>query len=107
MRSLQLSPFVRRFRQTNLQLLQQYGPNAWKVHNYVLEADAKSMEIELETLKNRVTELNRDRKNSQVCTPQHVANLGGFAPFDSPVMHLCFLSHTVVENRQDSHGAGN
>jgi hypothetical protein len=49
-----------------LQLLQQYGPNAWKVHNYLLEADAKSMEAELEVLKNRVTELNRERKNSQV-----------------------------------------
>jgi len=101
MGTLQLSPFVRRFRQTNLQLLQQYGPNAWKVHNYLLETDAKSTEVELETLKNRVTELNRDRKNSQVRSPLHVnnfdANFGGFAPFDSPVMHfLCFLSYTAA-----------
>lgn len=54
------------FRHANLQLLQQYGGNAWKVHNYLLEADAKAVEADLEVLKNRVTEVNRDRKNSQV-----------------------------------------
>jgi len=62
-------------RQTNLQLLQQYGPNAWKVHNYLLEADVKSMEAELEVLKNRVTELNRDRKNTQVRTGKTLTEL--------------------------------
>lgn len=54
-------------REASLSLLQQYGANAWKVHNYLLEADTKAYEEELERLKNRVTEVNRDRKNSQVC----------------------------------------
>lgn len=53
-------------RHTNLALLQQYGTNAWRIHNYVNEASAKSVEQALEELKNVTTEVNRDRKNQQV-----------------------------------------
>jgi hypothetical protein len=53
-------------RHSNLALLQQYGTNAWRVHNYRLESEAKSMEKELEYLRQRTTEINRERKNFQV-----------------------------------------
>lgn len=58
---------VRVPRHNNLALLQQYGSNAWRTHNYLLEADAKKAEKILEEMKEQTTALNRDRKNSQVC----------------------------------------
>ncbi|KZT19376.1 breast carcinoma amplified sequence 2 [Neolentinus lepideus HHB14362 ss-1] len=54
-----------RIRQTNLALLQQYGSNAWRIHNYRLEAAANTAEKALEELRNLTTEVNRDRKNFQ------------------------------------------
>ncbi|KAG0703116.1 breast carcinoma amplified sequence 2 [Suillus ampliporus] len=54
-----------RIRHTNLALLQTYGPNAWRVHNYLLEATAKQAEQALEELKQSTTDINRERKNSQ------------------------------------------
>ncbi|KAI0296633.1 breast carcinoma amplified sequence 2 [Russula brevipes] len=54
-----------RIRHNNLALLQQYGNNAWRVHNYLLEADAKKAEKLLEELKEQTTSLNRERKNTQ------------------------------------------
>ncbi|EIW86423.1 breast carcinoma amplified sequence 2 [Coniophora puteana RWD-64-598 SS2] len=54
-----------RIRQTNLALLQQYGSNAWRIHNYQLEEMAKQTEKALEELKGVTTDLNRERKNSQ------------------------------------------
>ncbi|KAI0271561.1 breast carcinoma amplified sequence 2 [Gloeopeniophorella convolvens] len=54
-----------RIRHSNLALLQQYGNNAWRIHNYLLEADAKKAEALLEELKEQTTSLNRDRKNTQ------------------------------------------
>lgn len=53
-------------RQTNLTLLQTYGPNAWRIQNYLLEATAKQTEKTLEDLKQLTIEVNRDRKNTQV-----------------------------------------
>ncbi|KAF5382898.1 hypothetical protein D9757_006292 [Collybiopsis confluens] len=52
-------------RQTNLTLLQTYGANSWRVHNYLLEASAKQAEQAAENLKKLTEEVNRDRKNSQ------------------------------------------
>ncbi|OJT15981.1 Pre-mRNA-splicing factor SPF27 [Trametes pubescens] len=54
-----------KLRQTNLALLQQYGSNAWRIHNYLNEASAKNVEKALEDLKNLTTEVNRERKNFQ------------------------------------------
>ncbi|OAX44862.1 breast carcinoma amplified sequence 2, partial [Rhizopogon vinicolor AM-OR11-026] len=54
-----------RIRHTNLALLQTYGPNAWRTHNYLLEETAKQAEKALEELKQRTTDINRERKNSQ------------------------------------------
>ncbi|TFK41351.1 Pre-mRNA-splicing factor SPF27 [Crucibulum laeve] len=54
-----------RIRQTNLTLLQNYGPNAWRIHNYLLEETAKQAEKALEQLQELTVEVNRDRKNTQ------------------------------------------
>ena len=53
-------------RQHNLSLLQTYGSNAWRIHNYLLEATVKQVEKALEELKDLTVELNRQRKNDQV-----------------------------------------
>ncbi|TFK76842.1 breast carcinoma amplified sequence 2 [Pluteus cervinus] len=54
-----------RLRQINLTLLHNYGANAWRVHNYLLEATANQMEKELEAGKQETVEVNRERKNNQ------------------------------------------
>ena len=56
-------------RLTNLTLLQTYGSNAWKVHNYRMEEAAKSMEKAVEEMREQTVEVNRERKNDQVCPP--------------------------------------
>lgn len=52
--------------QTNATLLQTYGGNAWRIHNYLLEATAKQTEQALEELRELTVEVNRERKNMQV-----------------------------------------
>ncbi|KZT43939.1 breast carcinoma amplified sequence 2 [Sistotremastrum suecicum HHB10207 ss-3] len=52
-------------RQTNIALLQNYGANSWKVHNYLLEAEVNIIEKEAEKLQEAVTDVNRERKNNQ------------------------------------------
>ncbi|KAK7064502.1 Pre-mRNA splicing factor [Favolaschia claudopus] len=54
-----------RMRQTNLTLLQTYGSNAWRIHNYLLESTVKQAEGALEELKEKTVEVNRERKNMQ------------------------------------------
>ncbi|KAG6832238.1 hypothetical protein H0H92_004203 [Tricholoma furcatifolium] len=54
-----------KIRLTNLTLLQNYGPNSWRIHNYLLEATAKQSEKALEDLKQLTIEVNRERKNDQ------------------------------------------
>ncbi|VDB99302.1 unnamed protein product [Peniophora sp. CBMAI 1063] len=54
-----------KIRHHNLALLQQYGANAWRVHNYLLEADAKVAEKLAEGVKEETTGVNRERKNGQ------------------------------------------
>ena len=53
-------------RNANGALMQQYGANAWKVHNYRLEMVANHVEKAIEELNERIAEINRSRKNSQV-----------------------------------------
>lgn len=53
-------------RLTNLELLQKYGSNAWRIHNFQLEATAKNYDKAVEDLKQLTVEVNRDRKNTQV-----------------------------------------
>jgi pre-mRNA-splicing factor SPF27 len=54
-----------RIRHANLALLQTYGPNAWRIHNYLMEETAKQVEKALEDLKQLTVDVNRERKNSQ------------------------------------------
>jgi hypothetical protein len=53
--------------QQNLVLLQTYGSNAWRIQNHLLEATAKQTEKAVEELKELTVEVNRERKNVQVC----------------------------------------
>ncbi|KAI0322273.1 Pre-mRNA-splicing factor SPF27 [Amylostereum chailletii] len=55
-----------RVRHNNLALLQQYGGNAWRIHNYNVETDVKKAESSLEALKEETTSVNRDRKKTQI-----------------------------------------
>ncbi|KAI0815293.1 breast carcinoma amplified sequence 2 [Irpex lacteus] len=64
-----------RLRQTNLALLQNYGSNAWRIHNYQLEHNAKLLEKTLEGLKQLTVEVNRDRKNFQTTTGAQLTSL--------------------------------
>lgn len=52
--------------QDNLALLSNYGANSWRVTNYLLEETTKGVEKALEELKDRTTDVNRERKQSQV-----------------------------------------
>ncbi|SAM05727.1 hypothetical protein [Absidia glauca] len=49
----------------NLELLQKYGPNAWPVHNFQLEAYLKQIKQETERYRNEINEINRERKYDQ------------------------------------------
>ncbi|KAH8835406.1 Pre-mRNA-splicing factor SPF27 [Flagelloscypha sp. PMI_526] len=64
-----------RIRQTNVSLLQTYGANAWKIHNYRLESTAKLVEKALEDLKELTVEVNRNRKNHQTRVGQQLTAL--------------------------------
>ncbi|KAF8624795.1 hypothetical protein AX15_005684 [Amanita polypyramis BW_CC] len=54
-----------KLRLTNLTLMQTYGVNAWKIHNYRLEESAKVVEKAVEEMKELTVEVNRERKNAQ------------------------------------------
>ncbi|KAG9014830.1 hypothetical protein FRB94_008988 [Tulasnella sp. JGI-2019a] len=62
-------------RQLNLSLLQTYGANAWRIHNYLTEAAAVQYEKALERLQDQTTELNRNRKNSQILAGNQLTSL--------------------------------
>ncbi|KAI8356600.1 Pre-mRNA-splicing factor SPF27 [Choanephora cucurbitarum] len=49
----------------NLELLQKYGANAWRVHNYQLEADLKTIQRNTEQVRQQILEVNRERKQDQ------------------------------------------
>jgi len=55
-----------RCRLANLDLLQKYGANAWRVHNYQLEQMHKGLQGDLQSAQGQITELNRKRKLEQV-----------------------------------------
>lgn len=47
--------------------MQTYAANAWRIYNYRLESMAKAVEKAVEEMKELTVEVNRERKNSQVC----------------------------------------
>lgn len=59
----------------NLELLQKYGANAWRVHNYQLETDLANIKKNTEYLRNQILEINRERKNDQTQAAATLASL--------------------------------
>ncbi|KAL0082367.1 Pre-mRNA-splicing factor SPF27 [Phycomyces blakesleeanus] len=49
----------------NLELLQKYGANAWRVHNFQLEAYLKQIQKATEEYRNESREINKQRKFEQ------------------------------------------
>jgi pre-mRNA-splicing factor SPF27 len=50
----------------NLELLQKYGANAWRLHNYQLENELQQYQKILEEYKQNILDLNKQRKAEQV-----------------------------------------
>lgn len=50
----------------NLELLLEYGPNAWRIHNFQLEQYLRHLETSLDQHKQKNFDLNRQRKAEQV-----------------------------------------
>ncbi|CAO3625644.1 unnamed protein product [Cunninghamella blakesleeana] len=59
----------------NLELLQKYGGNAWRVHNYQLEAQLKYIQQETENYKSQINEINKERKAEQTEAANTITNL--------------------------------
>lgn len=57
--------------------MQTYGPNAWLVRNYQLNAELKEMTGALTELKEQVTEVNRSRRVFQEDAGEHLTRLEG------------------------------
>ncbi|KAI8138923.1 Pre-mRNA-splicing factor SPF27 [Fennellomyces sp. T-0311] len=49
----------------NLELLAKFGPNAWRVHNYQLEAELKQLQQTTSEYRDAVLKINRERKSDQ------------------------------------------
>ena len=64
-------------RQENVSLLASYGPNAWLVRNYQLNAELTELQSALTAMKERVTEVNRSRRVFQEDAGQHLSRLEG------------------------------
>ena len=87
-------------RHTNLALVQQYGSNAWRIHNYLTEATAKDIEKALEELRALTTDVNRDRKNLQASTPFAVRSRERGR--EVLTCHACFFSSVFSRCRRGS-----
>lgn len=59
----------------NIGVLQTYGPNAWLVRNYQLASQAKELDGTLSTLKEEVTDINRQRRTYNEAQGEHLARL--------------------------------
>jgi pre-mRNA-splicing factor SPF27 len=63
------------FRNENATLLASYGPNAWLIRNYQLNAELKELQQTLDSLKEKVTDVNRTRRVFQEDTGTHLTRL--------------------------------
>jgi pre-mRNA-splicing factor SPF27 len=50
----------------NLELLQKFGGNAWRYHNFQVEGHVKVLEAELGEHQKEINEINKKRKSGQV-----------------------------------------
>ncbi|CAI2175617.1 14584_t:CDS:2 [Funneliformis geosporum] len=53
-------------RMFNLELLQKYGANAWRLHNYQLEHELQQYQMIMEEYKQNILDLNKQRKSEQL-----------------------------------------
>jgi pre-mRNA-splicing factor SPF27 len=53
-------------RMFNLELLQKYGANGWRLHNYQLEHELQQYQKTLEEYKQNILDLNKQRKTEQL-----------------------------------------
>jgi pre-mRNA-splicing factor SPF27 len=53
-------------RQIDLELMNQFGSNSWKIHNQHIEKMIQKMQEELEETNQKITEVNKQRKQDQV-----------------------------------------
>ncbi|KAJ1919500.1 hypothetical protein H4219_001971 [Mycoemilia scoparia] len=53
-------------RMVNLELLQQFGANAWRIHNFDLERILERLQDSTENLQNEITNINKLRKADQL-----------------------------------------
>lgn len=58
-----------------MNIIQTYGPNAWLVRNYQLNAELKEMQGALTDVKEQVTEVNRSRRVAQESAGEHLTRL--------------------------------
>jgi pre-mRNA-splicing factor SPF27 len=65
------------YRLENTNILQSYGPNAWLVRNYQLNSQLTELQSTLSQLKDKVTEVNRQRRVYQEDTGKHLSRLEG------------------------------
>lgn len=61
----------------NTNILSSYGPNAWLVRNYQLNSQLTELQSTLSTLKDKVTEVNRQRRVYQEDKGKHLSRLEG------------------------------
>ena len=61
----------------NTNILSSYGPNAWLVRNYQLNSQLTELQSTLSSLKDKVTEVNRQRRVYQEDTGKHLTRLEG------------------------------
>ena len=62
-------------RNENASILASYGPNAWLVRNYQLNAELKELQTALDGMKEKVTDVNRSRRVFQEETGTHLTKL--------------------------------
>jgi len=53
-------------RSVNIALIQKYGGNAWRTHNYQLEGELQRMQFALEQYRTEILEVNKQRKAQQL-----------------------------------------
>lgn len=59
----------------NLELLSKYGANAWRVHNYQLEAYLEHLKNDTEGVRNQIMDINKERKTEQLQAAATLASL--------------------------------
>jgi pre-mRNA-splicing factor SPF27 len=66
-----------RTRTANLELMNKFGSNHWRVTNFLVEKDLERIQREDEDVRKRTEDVNRSRKSAQVSVcPSRVSGMG-------------------------------